>query len=68
MPATFPMVPGADGAGVVDAVGEGTVRFSPGDDVFGQLLMAPLGSAGTYAEYVAVTEAAPLSWCRRAWI
>ena len=61
MPATFPMVSGVDGAGVVDAVGEGTMRFSPGDDVFGQLLIAPLGSAGTYAEYVAVTEAAPLS-------
>jgi NADPH2:quinone reductase len=27
----------------------------------GQLLIAPLGSAGTYAEYVAVTEDAPLA-------
>ena len=61
MRATFPMVLGADGAGVIDAVGEGTARFSPGDNVFGQLLIAPLGSAGTYAEYVAVAEDAPLA-------
>jgi NADPH:quinone reductase len=61
MPATFPMVVGADGAGVVDAVGEGTARFSAGDNVCGQLLVAPLGSAGTYAEYVSVTEDAPLA-------
>ena len=61
MPATFPMVLGADGAGVVDKLGEGTSRYSVGDDLFGQLLIAPLGSAGTYAEYVAVTEDAPLA-------
>jgi NADPH:quinone reductase len=61
MPATFPMVLGADCAGVVEKLGEGTSRFSVGDDLFGQLLIAPLGSAGTYAEYVAVTEDAPLA-------
>ncbi len=61
MPATFPMVLGADGAGVVAKLGEGASRFSVGDDLFGQLLIAPLGSAGTYAEYVAVTEDAPLA-------
>jgi NADPH2:quinone reductase len=61
MPATFPMVLGADGAGVVEKLGEGTSRFSVGDDLFGQLLIAPLGSAGTYAEYVAVSEDAPLA-------
>jgi NADPH2:quinone reductase len=61
MPATFPMVLGADGAGVVEKVGEGTSRFSVGDDLFGQLLIPPLGSAGTYAEYVAVSEDAPLA-------
>ncbi len=60
-PATFPMVLGADGAGVVEGVGEGARRFSRGDELFGQLLIAPLGSAGTYAEYVAVTEEAPLA-------
>ena len=61
MPATFPMVLGADGAGVVEELGEGTSRYAVGDDLFGQLLIAPLGSAGTYAEYVAVSEDAPLA-------
>ena len=61
MPATFPMVLGADGAGVVERVGVGATRFSNGQSAFGQLLIAPLGSAGTYAEYVAVTEDAPLA-------
>ena len=61
MPATFPMVLGADLAGVVGKLGEGTSRYSVGDDLFGQLLIAPLGSAGTYAEYVAVSEDAPLA-------
>ena len=49
------------GAGVVDQLGEGASRFSVGDDLFGQLLIVPLGSAGTYAEYVAVAEDAPLA-------
>jgi NADPH2:quinone reductase len=61
MPATFPMVLGADGAGVVAKLGEGTSRYAVSDDLFGQLLIAPLGSAGTYAEYVAVSEDAPLA-------
>ena len=37
------------------------MRYSGGEHVFGQLLIAPLGSAGTYAEYVAVSEDAPLA-------
>src|SRR5258708_21571456 len=61
MPATCPMVLGVDGAGVVEQLGPGASRFSIGDDLFGQLLIAPLGSAGTYAEYVAVTEDPPLA-------
>src|SRR4029077_20913585 len=61
MPATFPMVLGADGAGVVEKLGEGASKFSVGEHLFGQLLIAPLGSAGTYAEYVAVSEDAPLA-------
>jgi NADPH:quinone reductase-like Zn-dependent oxidoreductase len=61
MSATFPMVLGADLAGAVDLVGPGAIRFAPGDAVFGQLLIPPLGSAGTYAEYVAVSEEAPLA-------
>ena len=61
MPATFPMVLGADCAGAVEKLGQGASRFTVGDDLFGQLLIPPLGSAGTYAEYVAVTEDAPLA-------
>jgi NADPH:quinone reductase len=60
-PATFPMVVGVDGAGVVEAVGEGTTRFTTGDNVFGQLFIPPIGASGTYAEYVAVTAEAPLA-------
>jgi NADPH:quinone reductase-like Zn-dependent oxidoreductase len=61
MPATFPMVLGADLAGAVRERGPGAARFTAGDEVFGQLLIPPLGSAGTYAEYVAVSEDAPLA-------
>lgn len=61
MPATFPMVLGADLAGTVREAGPGAARFAPGDEVFGQLLIPPLGSAGTYAQYVAVGEDAPLA-------
>ena len=60
MPATFPLILGADVAGVVHAAGQGTKRFSPGDEVLGQLLIPPLGSAGTYAEYVSVSQDATL--------
>ena len=60
-PATFPMVLGVDGAGIVEALGEGAARFLLGDRIFGQLLISPIGSAGTYAEYVAVTAEAPLA-------
>lgn len=61
MPAIFPLILGFDLAGVVEAVGEGADKFTVGEGVFGQLKIAPLGSSGTYAEYVAVTEDAPLA-------
>jgi NADPH:quinone reductase len=61
MPATFPMVLGADLAGIVEEDRPGVAGLEPGDLVFGQLLIAPLGSAGTYAEYVAVSADAPLT-------
>jgi len=61
MPATFPLVLGADLAGTVQQDGPGAARFAPGDQVFGQLLIAPLGSAGTYAQYVACGQDAPLA-------
>jgi NADPH:quinone reductase len=47
--------------GTVEQVGEGSERFSVGDEVFGQLLIPPLGSTGTYAEYVAAPEGSPLA-------
>jgi NADPH:quinone reductase-like Zn-dependent oxidoreductase len=53
---TFPMVLGADGAGIVEQIGEGATRFSAGDRVFGQLWAAPFVEAGTDAEYVAASE------------
>jgi NADPH2:quinone reductase len=61
MPAVFPLILGFDLAGVVEAVGEGAGKFTVGEEVYGQLKIAPLGSAGTYAEYVAVTQDAPLA-------
>jgi NADPH:quinone reductase-like Zn-dependent oxidoreductase len=60
-PAQFPLVLGVDLAGTVEAVGERADRFAPGEELFGQLLIAPWGSAGTYAERVAVSEDAPLA-------
>ena len=41
--------PGADVAGVVDAVGARVTRFTPGDEVFG-------GCRGAFAEYVCAPE------------
>jgi NADPH:quinone reductase-like Zn-dependent oxidoreductase len=45
LPTTFPYVPGADLAGVIDQVGPGVTTLQPGQAVFGR------GSQGTYAEY-----------------
>jgi NADPH2:quinone reductase len=61
MAGTFPLVLGSDFDGVVVAVGDKSSKFSPGEEVFGQLLIPPLGSAGTYAEYVAFPEHAPVA-------
>jgi NADPH:quinone reductase-like Zn-dependent oxidoreductase len=61
MPATFPMVLGVDVAGTVEDVGQGPNRFSVGDAVMGQLLIPPLGSSGTYAEFVAVSAQSTLT-------
>lgn len=61
IPATFPMILGVDVVGVVEAVGDGVSRYSVGDRIFGQLLTPPLGSSGTYAEYVAVAAEATVA-------
>ena len=51
---TFPYVPGADGAGIVVAVGRRIKRFKEGDRVYGISLANPKG--GFYAEYAAPKE------------
>jgi NADPH:quinone reductase len=61
MPAAFPLILGVDVAGTVESTGQGVSKFAPGDEVFGQLFLPPLGAAGTYAERVAVGEDAVLA-------
>jgi NADPH:quinone reductase len=43
-PSSLPFTPGYDGAGIIEAVGEGVKEFQPGDRV------AYTGHLGTYAE------------------
>lgn len=49
----FPIIPGADVAGVVAEVGATVTRFRPGDAVYAML---PTALGGGYAEYAAVAE------------
>jgi NADPH:quinone reductase-like Zn-dependent oxidoreductase len=51
--ATFPMIPGADIAGVVEKAGSKTTKFKPGDPVYAYL---SLKNGGGYAEYTIATE------------
>jgi NADPH:quinone reductase-like Zn-dependent oxidoreductase len=52
------LVPGTDLAGHVESVGARVARFRPGDEVFGQSLVANLWRhGGAFAEYAAVPEA-----------
>lgn len=46
----LPYTPGGDGAGVIEALGDGVTGWSPGDRVY---VAAFLSKAGTYAERVA---------------
>jgi len=51
------LVPGTDLAGHVESVGKSVERFRPGDEVFGQSLVANLWRhGGAFAEFAAVPE------------
>jgi NADPH:quinone reductase-like Zn-dependent oxidoreductase len=52
----FPVILGRDFAGIVEAVGEGGQRFTPGDEVFGVVAKMVLADGG-FAELVTVPEA-----------
>ncbi|MEU7871811.1 NADP-dependent oxidoreductase [Dactylosporangium sp. NPDC049140] len=51
----YPVVLGKDFAGIVEAVGEGVTRFTPGDAVYGVVTKPHLGEGG-FGEYVTVLE------------
>jgi NADPH:quinone reductase-like Zn-dependent oxidoreductase len=52
------LVPGTDLAGSVESVGRNVTRLRPGDEVFGQSLVANLWRhGGAFADYAAVPEA-----------
>jgi NADPH:quinone reductase-like Zn-dependent oxidoreductase len=47
----FPLIPGADASGMLEALGEGVIELSIGDEVFGSVGKRHLGE-GTFAELV----------------
>ncbi len=55
IPSDFPLIPGWDVAGVVEARGHAARRFSEGDKVYAYA-RRPFIQHGTYAEYIALPE------------
>ena len=55
-PHRFPLIPGWEAAGEVEAVGAQAERFKPGDAVYTYARL-PVVQHGTYAEYIALPEA-----------
>ena len=49
----FPLVPGIDLAGTIEAVGPGVAGFAAGDEVYG-VASKPFVGSGSFAEYVTV--------------
>ncbi|SFN92734.1 MULTISPECIES: NADP-dependent oxidoreductase [Actinomadura] len=58
--APFPLILGQDGAGVVDAVGEGVTRLRHGEQVYGSFLGVERG-LGSYAEYALARDEGPVA-------
>lgn len=54
IPHRFPLIPGWDVSGVVDALGEGASRFEVGDAVYSR---PDIARDGTYAEFAVIREA-----------
>jgi hypothetical protein len=54
----YPLVPGTDASGTVDAVGEGVEGYAVGDEVFGSVGKSYLGE-GTLAEFTGGEIVAP---------
>jgi NADPH:quinone reductase-like Zn-dependent oxidoreductase len=52
----FPLVPGMDASGTVEAIGDGVTEWSVGDDVFGSVGKMYLGE-GTLAEFTTMSAA-----------
>jgi NADPH:quinone reductase-like Zn-dependent oxidoreductase len=53
----FPVIPGSDVSGVVEAVADGVEGFARGDSVFGMVRFPSFGDSLGYAEYVSAPAA-----------
>lgn len=52
-PVTFPVIPGSDISGRIDAFGDDVDDLAVGDDVFGMIRFPSFGISAAYAEFVA---------------